>query len=320
MKPDESQTYDATLTDDRLVVAVSSRALFDLDEEHRIFVERGLLAFRQHQVENEEKPLAPGPAFPLAKALLRLNRFGRGNSMVEVIVMSGNHPDCGIRVMRSCQHHGLDIRRSAFTGGAPVIPYLKPFKVDLLLSRNTEEAKAAGDQGIAAAVMFAQPESLMSDDGEVRVAMDGDAVSWGDEAEYVYRTEGLDAFLKHEHENADVPLKEGPFTRFLRVLGAIQRSIEETGAPKPIRIGLFTARGGPAYQRALKTLRAWGVELDEAFFLETMSKDRVLAAFRPHIFFDDNERHVSQASALVPSAQVPYRSDGAMAKLMETRA
>jgi 5'-nucleotidase len=304
-----------TLTCERpLVIAVSSRALFDLEHSNRIFEVEGREAYVRHQQEHEDEPLRPGPAFPLVRALLNLNRFGKGCRLVEAIVISGNDPSCGIRLIRSAAHHELDIVRAAFTSGSSITPYLSAFGVDLLLSRSQNDVQMAIDSGIAAAHMYAAQGDFGLDEETIRIAFDGDAVLFDDASEAIYKTKGLEAFQQNEISNADVPMAEGPMFHFLRVLRQIQKAVPE-GERRALRIALVTSRGSPAHERALKTLRAWGVGVDEAFFLGGMKKEPVLKAFKPHIFFDDQDVHLAAVSAFIPSGRVPYASSSAMVAL-----
>jgi 5'-nucleotidase len=290
--------------DSTLVVAVSSRALFDLENVSRIFEESGLRAFADHHRQNERVPLPPGPAFPLVSRLLRLNSaVTSGPPIVEVILLSGQHPDTSLRVLNSIAHYGLGIDRFAFTGGATVVPYLRGFRVDLLLSRSSSDVQAAVDLGVAAARMYSLPEGYAPADGQIRIALDGDAVIFSEESEALCKAKGLDAFKAHEAANAYVPLPEGPFGKLLLALQRVQAQV-----PDALRLSLVTARNAPAHERVLRTLRAWGVSLDEAFFLGGLPKADILSALKPLLFVDDQERHLDLASRFVPCARVPYPS------------
>ena len=290
-----------------LVLAVSSRALFDLEGEATVFRESGLDAFAARQRDLEHVPLAPGPAFPLVRALLALNGRAPAGAppFVQCIVVSGQHPDTGLRVLGSIAHHGLDIRCATFTGGAPIAPYLAAFGVGLLLSRSQEDAQQAVDLGIAAAAMYDAPKDYAGVKGCVRIAFDGDAVIFSDESEALYKREGLAAFRANELARARDPMEPGPHGAFLLALHRIREA-----APDALRIALVTARGAPAHERALRTLRAWGVGVDEAFFLDGRPKAPVLKAFAADVFFDDQVAHLGPASLLVPSGRVPYRGGG----------
>ncbi|MEN9213895.1 MAG: 5'-nucleotidase [Gloeomargarita sp. DG02_4_bins_56] len=299
--------------DGLLVIGISSRALFDLSREDEIFQTQGLSAYSAYQRAHEQEILAPGTAFPLVQALLKLNQL-TDQRLVEVIIMSRNSPDTGLRIFHSIQHYGLDITRAALTGGESIVPYLQAFKLDLLLSREESEVQAAIDAGIAAALLYHPPADLMPRDERVRIAFDGDAVLFSDEAELVYKQQGLAAFCSHEQARADQPLPAGPFAKFLHTLSTIQQQVPPEQAP--VRIALVTARSSPAHERVIKTLRAWGVRVDAAFFLGGLSKDAVLQAFGAQIFFDDQDVHVQPASQVVPSGRVPYRSDSPLRQVI----
>lgn len=286
-----------------LTVAVSARALFDLEKSHRVFQTKGLDAYLEHVRKNEEVPLERGPAFPIAKALLGLNDLAGDGPVVEVMAVSSIHPEAGLRIVNAIAAHGLQIKRASFTGGQPISPYLKAFDVDMLLTRSRDDAQEAVDAGMAAAMMYHSKPSPEDDEGPIKIAFDGDAVLFSDESERIYKSQGIGAFLDHEAAKAHEPMAEGPFARILRAIHRIQKMA--VGGRKPFRIALITARGGNARERVLRTLKAWDIELDEAHFLSGYRKDRILEAFRPHIFFDDQDVHVRPASKVVPSGLVP---------------
>ena len=294
-----------------LVIGISSRALFDLEESNTVFDEKGLDAYRAYQLENEKKVLKKGTAFHSVEALLRLNKLS-GKRLVEVIVMSRNSPDTGLRVFNSIAHYGLDISRAAFSGGTSLSPYLDAFNVDLLLSKSHEDVQAAIDSGIAAATLYAPPRDVDTDDEQIRIAFDADAVIFSEESEHIYKTQGIEAFWEHEKNNADTPMKEGPFAKLLITLSYLQKQFQDEESP--VRLAIVTARNSPAHERVVQTLRTWDVRVDEAFFLGGLSKDQILKAFRAHIFFDDQDVHLESASRVVPSAKVPYRSDSILNK------
>ena len=295
--------YDLT---EPLVIGISSRALFNLEEENRIFEEHGLEAYTAYQKQHENDPLQEGPAFQLAKAFLRLNKPGE-KKMVEVIIMSKNSPETSLRIFKSVQDYGLDITRAALVGGAEMTPYLKAFKTDLFLSAHAPDVKQAVDHNIAAGriIIGASPAAGKID--QIRVAFDGDAVLFAAESERIYKQHGLEAFLAHESTHANHPLPRGPFANFLMTLSNLQGQFK-TREESPIRTALVTSRSAPAHERAIKTLRDWNVRVDEAFFLGGVSKKEILSAFGAHIFFDDQEIHTSPASEVVAAALVPYRS------------
>lgn len=289
-----------------LVIGVSSRALFDLAKEDQIFLNEGLQAYSKYQTDHENDVLPPGAAFPLVSAILALNDIVPGKRKAEVVIMSRNNGDTSLRIWNSIKAYDLDISRAALTGGAPLAPYLSAYKVDLFLSVHESDVQAAIDAGFAAGVVYAPPADMGAKTDQIRIAFDGDAVLFSDDSERIYQEQGLEAFLAHEAANAMKPLPEGPFAKLLKSLSAIQNDRELKTSP--IRIALVTARNAPAHERALRTLRAWNVRIDEAHFLGGVPKSEVLKAFGAHIFFDDQHGHVEPASKLVPSARVPYRT------------
>lgn len=253
--------------DETLVIGISTRALFDLEVENRIFQEKGVLEYRKFQRENESNILAKGTAYHLVEALLNLNRLVPNERLVEVIVMSRNSPEAGIRVLNSIQHYKLDVTRSAFTGGEPLVTYMDAFSVDLFLSRDEKDVQDVIDSGkVSAALILDRPENFTPDQTSVRIAFDADAVIFSDSSEYIYKTRGLAAFQSNESLNVNVPLDEGPHSRFLRVLAKIQRKILAEIDQSPLKIAIVTARNSPAHMRILNTLRKWDVYIDEAFF------------------------------------------------------
>ncbi|MBP5259638.1 MAG: 5'-nucleotidase [Paludibacteraceae bacterium] len=291
-----------------LVVGISSRSLFNLEKEDAIYRKEGVEAYRQYQREHENDPLQPGTAFYLAQALLGLNRLCPDHQLVEVIVMSRNSPETGVRVLNSINTIGLDISRSAFTGGEPIAPYMEAFGVDLFLSKNEDDVQAVIDSRTAAAALLLDPpEKANRDTDVVRIAFDADAVLFSEDSEVIYKQEGLEAFQANEKRNTDVPLREGPHAKFLRTLAKIQSYMRSNeGGDCPLRIAIVTARSGDARLRVINTLRGWDVYVDEAFFLGGVSKDKVLEAFRAHIFFDDQDVHLESAHKVVASGKVPY--------------
>jgi len=293
--------------DNKLVVGISSRALFDLEEENRIFEEQGLQAYLDYQITHEKDILRPGTAFPLIRALHKLN--DGGEQIVEIIIMSKNSADSSLRIFNSIQHYGLDITRAALVGGNPIVPYLSAFHTDLFLSANEQDVQEAINGGIAAGLICRHDDLAIRPDEEIdqiRIAFDGDAVIFSDESERIYQAGGLAAFEDHERRNAAQPLPEGPFARLLATISLVQRQFD--GDNMPIRTALVTARGAPSHERVIRTLLAWGVRIDEAFFLGGVQKCDVLKAFGAHIFFDDQAVHTEPASKLVPSARVPYKT------------
>ncbi len=299
--------------DKKLVIAISSRALFNLEEENKIFEEIGLDAYYKHQIENEDVLIEKGTGFRLVKNLLRINEDFPKEKQVEVIVMSRNNAATSLRITKSIEKYELDIARSAWSGGNNISKYLKPFKVDLFLSANENDVQQAINEGIAAARIL--PYEHDSDDfqQQVRIAFDGDAVLFSEESEVIYKTQGLDAFLEYEKSNANNPLKGGPFAKLLRVISNIQAKYphEQT----PIRTALITARNSPAHERVIRTLNTWNVRLDESFFLGGVDKYEVVNAFGADIFFDDQDVHLETTSKVAPSAKVPYTSESILNRI-----
>lgn len=286
----------------KLVIAISSRALFDLDESHRIFEEEGKESFCRYQVEHEDETLPPGVAFTLVKKLLALNEV-LPDPTVEVILLSRNSADTGLRVFNSIRHHGLSIARAAFTSGQSPFGYISAFGADLFLSSNAEDVALALEAGHAAATIIASNKSA-TDSEQLRIAFDGDAVLFSDESERIYQAGGLSAFTENEIIEARNPLSGGPFKAFLASLHHIQTLFGPDQAP--IRTALVTARGAPAHERVVRTLRAWGIRIDEALFLGGMEKGPFLRAFGADIFFDDQKRHCDSASLHVATGHVPH--------------
>lgn len=291
-----------------LVVGISSRALFDLEEENQLFQTQGVFEYRKQQKERENVILNPGTGFHVVKALLNLNKLAK-ERLVEVIVMSKNSPETGVRILNSIQHHQLDITRSAFTGGERLHDYMEAFDVDLFLSKEEAEVQRIIDSNVcSAALIYPPPVGFTPETGTVRIAFDADAVLFSDESEQIYKTQGLEAFHANEKAKENQPLKEGPHAKLLKMLSTIQKKMNTGVELSPLRIAIVTARNSPSHMRVIKTLREWDVYVDEAFFLGGISKDKVLKAFKAHIFFDDQDAHLKPAMGLVPSARVPYKS------------
>lgn len=288
--------------DSKLVIGIATRALFDLEEENRIFEAQGVEAYTRAQVERETVPLKPGTGFPLVQGLLRVNDL-LGAPAVEVVILSRNSAETGLRTAHSIRALGLPITRAAFTRGRPAHLYLDAFSVDLFLSAHDDDVREALKAGFPAARILDVPPGMVGHDPEVRIAFDGDAVLFGPESQERYDREGLEAFQRHEAAHADVPLEAGPFLGFLQALCALQRRFPPDACP--LRTALITARDAISHQRVVRTLRALEVRLDEVFFLGGVAKERIVKAFRPHIFFDDSIDHVGPASRVSPSAQVP---------------
>ncbi|MCK9365710.1 MAG: 5'-nucleotidase [Metallibacterium scheffleri] len=288
--------------DDRLVVAISSRALFDLGESHALFERAGLEAYRQFQIAHEDEVLAPGVAFPLAQKLLRLNTLAPTAPRVEVILLSRNSGDTGLRIFNSIQHYGMEIVRAAFTSGAPTAGYVHPFGADLFLSAHAEDVARALKAGVAAATIL--PSAAPAERSpQLRIAFDGDAVLFGEEGERISAEQGLEAFHQHERERQLEPLEGGPFRGFLAALQRLQSAFPAEDSP--LRIALVTARSAPAHKRVILTLRHWGVRIDEALFLGGRDKGPFLQAFGADIFFDDSQANVDSARRHVATGHVP---------------
>lgn len=289
----------------KLVIAISSRALFNLDESHAVFEHKGEEAYCRYQVEREDVPLEPGVAFNLVRKLLALNRRNPDHPRVEVILLSRNSADTGLRIFNSIQHHHLDIARAAFTRGECTHPYISAFGAHLFLSAEPEDVRKALEAGFAAATILPSSAPLgQSDSGQLRIAFDGDAVLFSDESERIYKESGLDAFQSNEAAAAKEPLPGGPFKSFLAMLHRIQ--LEYPTDTVPIRTALITARGAPAHERVIRTLRAWNIRIDEALFLGGKDKGEFLRAFGADIFFDDQKKHCESARQHVATGHVPH--------------
>jgi 5'-nucleotidase len=290
----------AVTLDDKLVVAISSRALFNLEEENLIFESGDDAGYMKLQLERLDVPARPGIAYSLVRKLLRFN--DDGVQRVEVVILSRNDPVSGMRVFRSGVANGISLQRGVFTQGRPPFGYLRPLRAHLFLSVNAEDVREALNAGFPAARVLV--ESVHASDAypnEVRIAFDGDAVLFSDEAERVFQTEGLVAFQQHESSKAELPLPEGPFKP---LLAALQR-LQQAGNPAMrIRTALVTARSAPAHERAIRTLMNWNIKVDEAMFLGGLPKGEFLREFEPDFFFDDQTGHVDAAARHVPSGHV----------------
>ena len=288
----------------KLVVAITARALFDLEKGHDLFVSHGLEAYAEHQRSHENDILEPGIAFPLVRKLLAMNAGAPADApLVEVVLLSRNSSDTGLRIFNSIEHFKLKIARAAFTSGAPTTPYIQPFAAQLFLSANPASVRDALQHGVAAATILPAKAAAQVHD-QLRIAFDGDAVIFGDESERVSREGGLAAFHEHETTRAHEPLSGGPFRGFLAALHALQAAfaVDES----PIRTALVTARSAPAHKRVILTLREWGVRLDEALFLGGRDKGPFLEAFGADIFFDDSQLNIDNARLHVASGHVPH--------------
>ena len=293
----------ATGFGNKLVIAISSRALFNLEESHRVFEEEGLAAYSRYQIEQEDVPLMPGDAFHMVEKLLRINTQLGGEPRVEVILLSRNSADTGLRVFNSINHYGLHITRAAFTGGESPYRYIAPFNSHLFLSTDSDDVRNALQHGIAAATLLTSNRENKSS-GQLRFAFDGDAVIFSDEAEQVFKQQGLDAFTASEKASAHTPLSGGPFKLFLSALQGLQREFKEGNCP--IRTALVTARSAPAHERVIRTLRAWDIRIDESLFLGGLEKGQFLRAYGADVFFDDQQSHCDSAKDHVATGHVPH--------------
>jgi 5'-nucleotidase len=292
----------AVSLENKLVVAISSRALFDFEEENRVFEEKDDRAYMKLQLARLDEPAKPGVAFSLVKKLLAFRRGGE--PAVEVVILSRNDPVSGMRVFRSARHFGLPIERGVFTRGEPPWRYLASLSANLFLSAEEADVRHALEAGVPAARVL--PHSAQASDAhphEVRIAFDGDAVLFSDEAEQVFQRDGLDAFQRHEAHHVDTPLPPGPFKPLLEALHRLQQS---GSANMRLRTALVTARSAPAHERAIRTLMDWHIEVDEAFFLGGLDKGPFLRDFEPDFFFDDQTRHCESASAVAPAGHVAH--------------
>ena len=287
---------------DRLVIAVSSRALFDLAESHQVFEEEGLDAYQKYQIAREDQPLERGDAFELVQKLLKLNDLLE-ESPVQVILLSRNSADTGLRIFNSIEHYGLDITRAAFCGGDSPYRYISAFNSHLFLSTDGYDVRQALELGVAAATILPSSKSN-SKNPELKIAFDGDAVLFSDESERIFKNKGLEAFTQNERKAANEPMTGGPFKHVLAALQQIQKAFPQDEVP--LRTCLVTARAAPAHERVVKTLRAWNIRIDESLFLGGMDKGEFLHAFDADIFFDDQEAHCDSARNHVATGHVPH--------------
>lgn len=300
--------YDLT---DRLVVGVASSALFDLTESDAYFREHGEAAYATYQDDNVDVPLAPGPAFPFVSRLLQLNDLRAGDPLVEVIVLSRNDASTGLRVMRSIDHHGLTVTRAIFTQGRQPLEYIPAFSMSVFLTQNRADVRAAVAAGHPAGHVLPTNAAYDEEDRGLRIAFDFDAVLATDESERIFQTDGLDGFVANEVAKRDVAHEPGLLSPLLAHLNRLQRLEQERQAVDPtyeprVRIALVTARAAPAHERAVRSLRSWGVTVNDAFFLGGVEKAKVLEVMRPHLFFDDQDGHLVNALETVAGVHVPY--------------
>jgi 5'-nucleotidase len=288
----------------KLIIAISSRALFNLDASHKVYMEQGLEAYARYQIDREDEVLEPGEAFPLVNKLLRINERLGGEPRVEVILLSRNSADTGLRIFNSIQHYGLNITRAAFSGGESPYRYVSAFGSHLFLSTDAQDVRWALNNGVAAATLMPSASSHEDKDAPLRFAFDGDAVLFSDESEQIYKKQGLDAFTQNEIAAAKQPLSGGPFKSFLAALHSLQQEFPLRDSP--IRTALVTARSAPAHERVIRTLRAWEIRIDESLFLGGRDKGAFLKAYGADVFFDDQQNHCQSASQHVATGHVPH--------------
>nr|XP_045006519.1 cytosolic 5'-nucleotidase 1B isoform X7 [Jaculus jaculus] len=298
-----------------ITVAVSSRALFNMVDDRKIYEEEGLEKYMEYQLSNENVILTPGPAFRFVKALQHVNSrlrdlYPNEQELFDIVLMTNNHAQVGVRLINSVNHYGLLIDRFCLTGGKSPIGYLKAYLTNLYLSADSDKVQEAIQEGIASATMFTASKDIAYCDTQLRVAFDGDAVLFSDESEYIAKEHGLDKFFQHETLFENKPLAQGPLKSFLEDLGKLQKKFyaKDERLLCPIRTYLVTARSAASSgARVLKTLRRWGLEIDEALFLAGAPKGPILVKIRPHIFFDDQMFHIESAQKFgTISAHVPY--------------
>ena len=308
-----------------LVIGISATALFDLSEADALFKkeyanhpDNAIQIYRDYMLRHEDAPLEKGIGFTFIKALLDLNRYqNKGDSpLVEVVVMSRNSPDTGVRVLNTIRELKLNITRSAFTAGESSADYIEAFGVDLFLTTDEKDAQKVIDSLMCASAVLSTPPEYACDieDGQVRIAFDGDAVLFDESSELVYKQEGIEAFHKNEDASQNIPMLGGPFATFLKKLASLQHRLPMRMEYSPVRIAIVTARNAPADLRVIKTLRHWGVYVDEAFFLGGIEKSKILESFKAHIFFDDQDVHLKTSSLVVPSGKVLYPSNSRLNK------
>jgi len=308
-----------------LVIGISATALFDLSEADKLYRDEfkknpdtAIDIYRELMLQTEDIPLEQGIAYPLINALLHLNKYQKKGEtpLVEVVVMSRNSPDTGVRVLNSIRKMGLNITRSAFTAGKSSAAYLEAFDVDLFLTTNEIDAQKVTDEKICACAVLSTPTTYKPnlDVNQVRIAFDGDAVLFNESSELLYKEKGMEAFHENEDKSQNIPMDEGPFANFLKKLAKLQERLPMKMEFSPVRIALVTARNAPSDIRVIKTLRQWGVYVDEAFFLGGIEKSKILKSFNAHIFFDDQEIHLKNSSLVVPSGKVLYPSASKLKK------
>lgn len=296
----------------KLVVAVSSNALFNLEKEDNIFKTEGLKAYKKYQIENKKKKLEKGLAFPFIKRFLNINKVYSKEKPVEVVLLSKNSPETGIRIFNSIKYYGLDITRAAFTSGQSPYKYIPAYNISLFLSTNENDVINAIKANYAAGrILKTKVED--NDDLELRVAFDFDGVVADDEAEKIYEESGgnLDRYFKYETEHKQEPLKPGPLADFFKKLSFFQKletknEQENRGYKRILKTAIITARNAPAHERAINTLKHWDVEVDEMFLLGGIEKKRILNVMKPHLFFDDQLTHLDPSLENIPLVHIPF--------------
>lgn len=297
--------------EEKLVVGVASSALFDLSESNQVFERQGVTAYREHQQDHIDQPFDRGVAFPFIRRFLSINQVFPELMPVEVVLLSRNSPETGLRVFRSIEHYGLDITRAAFMGGGSPHEFIDAFNASLFLSAHQPDVQQAIASGFPAGLVLPGTVEDDESDHQLRVAFDFDGVIADDESEAVYKSGDLASFQAHEQQKQAIPHSPGPLADLFRKLSHLQRLEREllSGNPdgkKILNVSIVTARSAPAHERVLTTLRDWGVETDEAFFLGGMEKLRILQVLKPHIFFDDQVSHLNAGEAAIPMVHIPF--------------
>lgn len=295
----------------RLVIGLASSALFDLSESDAVFRTEGEQIYRKYQHDNQDKPLERGVAFPFIRRVLSLNQLNPDDPPVEVILLSRNDPDTGLRVMNSIQHYQLPITRAVFMQGLSPHPYIPAFDIELFLSANADDVRSAVDAGYPAGQILKGEIGDDSNDQQLRIAFDFDGVLADDEAETVYKERNLGEFHEHETLHQDIPHTPGPLKAFLKRIAVIQKLEQEKREQEPtyepiLRVSIVTARNAPAHKRVINTMRHWGITVNEAFFMGGVEKAKVLDIMQPHIFFDDQKLHLEPAASRLPSVHIPF--------------
>lgn len=292
--------------EEKLVIGIASSALFDLSLSNQIFEEQGADAYRVYQQAHRDEPLAVGVAYPFIRRLLALNEVFADERPVEVVLFSRNSPETGERVFHSIAHYGLDITRAAFMSGSSPFPYLPAFNVSLFLSANEADVRKAIEAGHPAGIVLPATTDDADPNQQLRVAFDFDGVLADDEAEQVYKSQDLLAFVEHETHHAAKPHNAGPLSEFFKGLGRLQQLAKTHQQHDLIRIAIVTARAAPAHQRVITTLKSWGITPDETFFLGGMKKERVLAIMKPQLFFDDQLAHLKTDDSRLAMVHIPF--------------